>query len=80
MPASRPPFQLTHHMTTLVGDIAKRLGAWKAANGGALVPELRRGDHIRSLQAPLAIEQNMLCGACVARLLVSINSETLTAP
>lgn len=60
MPAYQPPFQLTHRMTALVADIAERLGAWKAANQGALVPALRRGNRIRSLQASLAIEQNTL--------------------
>ena len=60
MPAYQPPFQLTHRMTTLVADIAERLGAWKAAHRGALVPELRRGNRIRTLQASLAIEQNTL--------------------
>lgn len=56
----QPPFQLTHRMTALVADIAERLGAWKAANPGALLPELRRGNRIRTLQASLAIEQNTL--------------------
>ena len=60
MSAYQPPFQLTHRMTALVADIAERLGAWKAANRGALVPELRRGNRIRTLQASLAIEQNTL--------------------
>src|SRR3546814_6006079 len=56
----QPPFQLPHRMTALVADIAERLGAWKAANPGALLPELRRGNRIRTLQASLAIEQNTL--------------------
>ena len=60
MPTYQPPFQLSHRMTTLVADIAERLGAWKAANCGSLVPELRRGNRIRTLQASLAIEQNIL--------------------
>ena len=60
MPAYQPPFQLSHRMTARMADIAERLGAWKAANRGALVPELRRGNRIRSLQASLAIEQNTL--------------------
>lgn len=60
MTAYQPPFQLTHRMTALVAGIAERLGAWKAANRGALVPELRRGNRIRTLQASLAIEQNTL--------------------
>ncbi|MBN8728109.1 MAG: hypothetical protein J0H15_10485 [Xanthomonadales bacterium] len=60
MPAYQPPFQLTHRMTTLVADIAERLGAWKAANRGALVPALRRGNRMRTLQVSLPIEQNTL--------------------
>lgn len=60
MPTYQPPFQLTHRMTALVADIAEQLGAWKAANRGTLVPELRRGNRIRTLQASLAIEQNTL--------------------
>ena len=60
MPAYQPPFQLTHRMTARVADIAERLGEWKAAHRGTLVPELRRGNRIRSLQASLAIEQNTL--------------------
>ncbi|KGM57048.1 cell filamentation protein Fic [Lysobacter arseniciresistens ZS79] len=60
MPAYQLPFQLTHRMTALVAEIAERLGAWKAANRGALVPALRRSNRIRTLQASLAIEQNTL--------------------
>jgi Fic family protein len=60
MPLYQPPFQLTHRITALVADIAEQLGAWKAANRGVLVPELRRGNRIRTLQASLAIEQNTL--------------------
>jgi len=60
MPAYHPPFQLTHRMTALVADIAERLGAWKAANRDTLVPALRRGNRVRTLQASLAIEQNTL--------------------
>lgn len=60
MPAYQPPFQLTHRMTALIAGIAERLGAWKAANRDTLVPTLRRGNRIRTLQASLAIEQNTL--------------------
>jgi len=56
----QPPFQLTHRKTALVADIPERLGAWKATNPGALMPELRRGNRVRTLQASLAIEQNTL--------------------
>lgn len=47
-------------MTALVAEIAERLGAWKVANRDTLVPSLRRGNRIRTLQASLAIEQNTL--------------------
>lgn len=60
MPAYQPPFQLTHRMTAQIADIAERLGAWKVANRDTLVPNLRRGNRIRTLQASLAIEQNTL--------------------
>ena len=55
-----PPFQLTHRMTEAMTGIAELLGAWKAVNPGALRPELRRGNRIRSIQASLAVEQNTL--------------------
>ena len=60
MPTYQPPFALNHRITTLVADIAEQLGAWKATHRGTLVPALRRGNRIRTLQASLAIEQNTL--------------------
>lgn len=58
--AYQPPFQLTHTMTKRVAEISELIGAWKAANKGALVPELRRGNRIKTIQASLAVEQNTL--------------------
>ena len=55
-----PPFQLTHTMTKRVAEISELIGAWKAVNHGDLVPELRRGNRIRTIQASLAVEQNTL--------------------
>lgn len=60
MPTYQPPFQLTHRMTAYIANIGELLGAWKAVNHDTLVPELRRGNRIRTLQASLAIEQNTL--------------------
>lgn len=60
MPAYQPPFLLTHRMTALDADIAERLGAWQAANRGALLPELRRANSIRSLRAALAIADSLV--------------------
>lgn len=56
----QPPFQLTHAMLSRVAGIAELVGAWKAANPRELVPQLRRGNRIRTIQASLAIEQNTL--------------------
>jgi Fic family protein len=55
-----PPFQLTHTMLGRAAEIAELVGAWNAANPSALLPQLRRGNRIRSIQASLAIEQNTL--------------------
>lgn len=56
----QPPFQLTHRMFALVANIAELIGRWTASNNNALVPELRRGNRIRTIQASLAVEQNTL--------------------
>lgn len=56
----QPPFHLTHTMTKRVAEISELIGAWKAVNQGALVPELRRGNRIKTIQASLAVEQNTL--------------------
>ena len=56
----QPPFQLTHTMTKRVAEISELIGVWKAVNHGDLVPELRRGNRIRTIQASLAVEQNTL--------------------
>jgi len=55
-----PPFQLTHVMLSRVAEIAELVATWNAANPAALLPQLRRGNRIRSIQASLAIEQNTL--------------------
>lgn len=60
MNAYQPPFQLDHAMLSRVAEIAEWLGRWKQASRDALVPRLRRGHRIRSIQASLAIEQNSL--------------------
>ena len=56
----QPPFKLTNRMTTLVANIAELIGMWKAVNRNTLVPELRRGNRIRTIHASLAVEQNTL--------------------
>lgn len=56
----QPPFQLTHSMMNHVARIGELIGMWKAANQNKLVPELRRGNRIKTIQASLAVEQNTL--------------------
>lgn len=56
----QPPFQLTHTMMCHVARIGELIGTWKAANQNRLVPELRRGNRIKTIQASLAVEQNTL--------------------
>lgn len=60
MNAYQPPFTLTHAMLSKVAEIAEWLGQWKHAHRAGLVPQLRRGNRIRTIQASLAIEQNTL--------------------
>jgi Fic family protein len=60
MKAYHPPFTLTNRMTRLVSEIAELIGAWKAVNQNTLVPALRRGNRIKTIQASLAVEQNTL--------------------
>lgn len=47
-------------MMRLVSEIAELIGAWKAVNQNTLVPALRRGNRIKTIQASLAVEQNTL--------------------
>lgn len=63
MPAYQPPFQITPVILTLVADISEQLGRWSAVldhADKALLPELRRGNRLRTIQASLAIEHNSL--------------------
>ena len=55
-----PPFQLNHAMLGRVAEIAELVATWTAASPATLLPQLRRGNRIRSIQASLAIEQNTL--------------------
>lgn len=64
-----PPFQLTNVMLSRVAEIAELVARWNAANPAALLPQLRRGNRIRSIQASLAIEQNTLSVEQVTALL-----------
>jgi Fic family protein len=56
----QPPFSLNDDMLTKVAEIAELLGQWKQSSSEGLVPQLRRGNRIRTIQASLAIEHNSL--------------------
>ncbi|ART83453.1 cell filamentation protein Fic [Oceanisphaera profunda] len=58
--AYSPQFQLSHTMMRLVAEISEYIGQWSASNQGALVPQLRKENRIRTIQASLAVEQNTL--------------------
>lgn len=47
-------------MLALTADIGERVGHLSALHEGALTPQLRRGNRIRTIQASLAIENNTL--------------------
>lgn len=56
----QPPLSLTPRMLALTTDIGERVGHLSALHEGALTPQLRRGNRIRTIQASLAIEDNTL--------------------
>ncbi|WP_226100511.1 Fic family protein [Dickeya oryzae] len=58
--AYQPPFVLTHAMMSHIANIGELMGIWKARTSHPLVPQLRRGNRIRTIQASLAVEQNTL--------------------
>jgi Fic family protein len=47
-------------MLALVAEISEQVGLLSAQRNGALTPQLRRGNRIRTIQASLAIENNTL--------------------
>lgn len=56
----QPPLTVTPRMLALVADISEKVGQLTARRDGALAPQLRRGNRIRTIQASLAIENNTL--------------------
>lgn len=56
----QPPLTLTPRMLALAAEIGERVGHLSALHEGALTPQLRRGNRIRTIQASLAIENNTL--------------------
>ena len=56
----QPPFTLTNTMLRQVANIAEKIGEWRALQQTDKVPQLRRGNRIKTIQASLAIEHNTL--------------------
>jgi Fic family protein len=60
MPAYQPPFQITSRILRQVAAISELIGRWSVVHEGALSPQLRRENRIRTIHASLAIENNTL--------------------
>lgn len=56
----QPPYTITASILNAVAEISELLGHWSTSNQGALSPQLRRKNRIRTIQASLAIEHNSL--------------------
>lgn len=56
----QPPYSITAKILNAVAEISELLGRWSAGHQGALSPQLRRENRIRTIQASLAIEHNSL--------------------
>jgi len=55
-----PPYRITPTILHLVEQIGEALGKLRAGSDSAVVPILRRGNHIKTVHASLAIEGNTL--------------------
>ncbi|MDO9163716.1 MAG: Fic family protein [Methylococcaceae bacterium] len=56
----QPPYSITANIFNAVAEISELLGRWSASHQGALSPQLRRDNRLRTIQASLAIEHNSL--------------------
>lgn len=56
----QPPYTITPQILQRVAEIVELLTRWTVSCDGALSPQLRRNNRIRTIQASLAIENNTL--------------------
>jgi len=54
----QPPYTITPLILMQVAKIVEMLTRWAVSGDGALSPQLRRNNRIRTIQASLAIENN----------------------
>ena len=59
-PTYVPPFTITDEITTLVAEIAEKVGHLTASAEQLPTPQLRRENRIKTIQSSLAIENNSL--------------------
>ena len=59
-PTYIPPFTITDEITTLVAEIAEKVGHLTASTEQLPTPQLRRENRIKTIQSSLAIENNSL--------------------
>lgn len=60
MSSYQPPLTLTAPMLALIAEISEQVGRLAAQEQAAITPQLRRGNRIRTIHAPLAIKNNSL--------------------
>lgn len=55
-----PPFTITDEITSLIADIAEKVGHLSATADNLPAPHLRKENRIKTIQSSLAIENNSL--------------------
>ena len=55
-----PPFTVTDEITSLIADIAEKVGLLSATSEHMPAPHLRKENRIKTIQSSLAIENNSL--------------------
>ncbi|OYW78230.1 MAG: hypothetical protein B7Z37_00020 [Verrucomicrobia bacterium 12-59-8] len=69
-----PPLTLNSKMLPFVAEVRVEVGRLGLRRESALVPALRRGKRLRSLQASLSIGNNRLCVEQVTEVIVSFGT------
>ena len=70
----QPPLTLTTKMLALVAEISEQIGQLLAVDDRRQIPQQRRSNRIRTIQASLAIENNTLSVGQVTAVLLSLTA------